>query len=365
MHAEPRGDADKAFAAAQIRHEAEYRTPPEHHNPMEMYATTAVWDGGGKLTVYDKTQGVQNVQRYLCGVFDMKPEDLRVMSPYMGGGFGSGLRPQYNCVLAVLGARALQRSVRLALTRQQMYSLGYRPESIERLTLGARADGTLEALSHDAIAMTSRYEAFARKDATWGGALYKSPNTRFSHKLARLDVATPCDMRAPGATSGVYGARMRDGRARRCAQARPDRAAPSQLLGSRPERGPPLHQQGRCASATDRARRRSAGTSARREPRSMRDGKDLVGWGMATGIWEALDIKITARVVLTANGHAEVACATSDIGTGTYTVMSAGHGRHARPADRERHGEARRFDAAAIAGRRRIVDRRLRSRTRS
>ena len=100
-----------------MRHEAEYFIPIEHHNPMELYASTVVWDGDGKLTVYDKTQGVQNVQRYLCSVFGMKPDDVRVMSPFVGGAFGSGLRPQYQVVLAVLAARALKRSVRLVLTR--------------------------------------------------------------------------------------------------------------------------------------------------------------------------------------------------------------------------------------------------------
>ena len=125
----PRGKADKAFAAAAVRHEAEYFIPIEHHNPMALYASTAVWEDGGKLTVHDKTQGVQNVQHYLCGIFNMKPDDVRVLSPYMGGGFGSGLRPQYQVVLAVLGAKALQRSVRLVLTRQQMYGLQYRPAS--------------------------------------------------------------------------------------------------------------------------------------------------------------------------------------------------------------------------------------------
>jgi xanthine dehydrogenase YagR molybdenum-binding subunit len=153
----PRGDADKAYAAADVRHEAEYFIPTEHHNPMELFASTAMWDGGGKLTVYDKTQGVQNVQRYLCSVFDKKPEQLRVISPFVGGAFGSGLRPQYQVVLATLAALALERSVRLVLTRQQMYGLGYRPASIERLALGAKADGTLAAITHEAIAVTSQF----------------------------------------------------------------------------------------------------------------------------------------------------------------------------------------------------------------
>src|SRR5262249_56737319 len=102
----------------------------------ELYASTAVWDGGGKLTVYDKTQGVQNVHKYLCGVFEAKPEDIRVMGPFMGGGFGSGLRPQYQVVLAVLAARALQRSVRVVVARQQLYGLSYRPGMIQRVALG-------------------------------------------------------------------------------------------------------------------------------------------------------------------------------------------------------------------------------------
>ena len=93
--ANPRGDAAHALAAAEVRHEADYFVPVEHHNPMELYASTVIWEGGGKLTVYDKTQGVQNVQRYLCGIFGLKSEDLRVLSPFVGGAFGSGLRPQY------------------------------------------------------------------------------------------------------------------------------------------------------------------------------------------------------------------------------------------------------------------------------
>src|SRR5213075_321525 len=154
---------------------------------MELFASTVMWDGGGKLTVYDKTQGVLNVQRYLCSVFGKKPEDLRVLSPFVGGAFGSGLRPQYQVVLAMLGALALERSVRLVLTRRQMYGLGHRPASIERLALGAKADGTLDTIAHEAIAVTSQFEDFSRNDTGWADLLYKSPNTKFVHKLAKLD----------------------------------------------------------------------------------------------------------------------------------------------------------------------------------
>ncbi|CEF48921.1 unnamed protein product, partial [uncultured bacterium] len=200
----PRGDADRALAAAAVRHEGEYYVPIEHHNPMELYASTVIFEGNGKLTVYDKTQGVQNVQRYLCGVFGVKPEDVRVMSPFMGGGFGSGLRPQFEVVLAVLAARALQRSVRVVLTRPQMYALGYRPAMIQRIALGANTAGTLDAITHDAVTVTSQYEDFYRQETGWSGLLYKSPNAKYLHRLARLDLATSCDMRAPSAATAVY-----------------------------------------------------------------------------------------------------------------------------------------------------------------
>ncbi len=199
-----RGNPDQALAAAAVRHEAEYFVPNEHHNPMELYASTVVFEAGGKLTVYDKTQGVQNVQKYLCGVFGMKPEDVRVMSPFMGGGFGSGLRPQFQVVLAVLAARALQRSVRVVLTRAQMYALGYRPAMIQRIALGANTDGTLDAITHDAVTVTSQYEEFHRQETGWSGLLYKSPNAKYAHRLARLDLPTSCDMRAPSAATALF-----------------------------------------------------------------------------------------------------------------------------------------------------------------
>ena len=317
----PRGKTDRAYAAAAVRHEAEYFIPIEHHNPMELFASTVLWEGDGKLTVYDKTQGVQNVQHYLCGVFKMKPDDVRVVSPFVGGAFGSGLRPQYQVALAVLAARAMERSVRLVLTRRQMYGLGYRPGTIERLAIGAKADGTLDAIGHEAIAVTSQYEDFYRNDTGWSGQLYKSANAKYLHKLARLDLATPSDMRAPGAATGVY--------ALECAM---DELAVALKLD-------PLELRLRCYSDRDQhadipytskqlreCYRQGAdafGWSKRNaEPRSMRDGSDLVGWGMATGIWEALQMECATRIVLTANGHAEVVCAFSDIGTGTYTIMA-------------------------------------------
>jgi xanthine dehydrogenase YagR molybdenum-binding subunit len=319
--AKPRGDAAKAFAAADVRHDAEYYIPIEHHNPMEPYASTVVWDGGGKLTVYDKTQGVQNVQRYICSIFSMKPEDVRVMSAFVGGAFGSGLRPQYQVVLAVLAARALQRSVRVVLTRQQMYGLGYRPAMIQRIRLGAKADGTLDAITHHAITVTSQFEDFHRHETTWSGLLYTSTTAAYAHGLARLDLATSCDMRGPSATTGVH-----------ALESAMDELAVALKLD-------PLELRLRCYSERDqnsglpyssknlrecyRQGAEAFGWSKRNPvARAMRDGSELVGWGMASGVWEALQVPISVRITLSANGHAEISCATSDIGTGTYTIMA-------------------------------------------
>ena len=316
----PRGNAAKALASAAVRHAAEYFIPTEHHNPMELFASTAIWDDG-RLTVYDKTQGVQNVQKYLCGVFRMKPDEVRVMSPYMGGGFGAGLRPQYQAVLAVLGARALKRPVRVMLTRAQMYALGYRPASIERLALGANSGGTLDAMTHEAIAVTSQFEEFARNDTGWGNLLYKSPNAKFEHKLVKLDLPTSCDMRAPGAATGVY--------ALECAMDELAIALKTDPVQLRLQCYSERHQ-GEDVPYTSKQLRECYRQGAAEfgwdkrnpQPRSMRDGSELVGWGMASGVWEALQMPATVRIVLTANGHAEVATAASDIGTGTYTIMA-------------------------------------------
>jgi xanthine dehydrogenase YagR molybdenum-binding subunit len=316
-----RGRPERALAAAAVRLAGEYYVPIEHHNPMELYASTVIYEGNGKLTVYDKTQGVQNVQHYLCGVFGMKPEDVRVMSPFVGGAFGSGLRPQFEVVLAVLAARALHRSVRVVLTRPQMYALGYRPAMIQRIELAANSGGTLDAIMHDAITVTSQYEDYFRQETGWSGLLYKCANAKYEHKLARLDLATACDMRAPSAPTAMF-----------ALESAMDELAVALKLD-------PLELRLRCYSERDQHNDRPFSSKALREcyrqgaeafgwgkrkpeARSMRDAGDLVGWGMATGVWEALQMPITVRIAVSANGHAEVGCATSDIGTGTYTIMA-------------------------------------------
>lgn len=316
-----RGHARRAFARAAVQVDAEYLVPAEHHNPMEPFATTVIRDEDGHLSVYDKTQGVQNVQRYLCSVFDIPRGALRVLSPFVGGAFGVGLRPQHQVFLAVLAARELKRSVRVSLTRQQMFGLGYRPATWQRVALGAAPDGGLEAIIHESIAATSRFEDYSEAVVDWSGMLYRCDNVRLNRKVVALDLNTPIDMRAPGAAWGVY--------ALECAM---DELAvklgvdPMALrLKNYAERD---GNQDKPFSSKDLRACYEQGAArfswARRDPqpRSMREGDALIGWGMASGAWDAFQAKGSARAVLTIDGKLSVSSATSDIGTGTYTIMT-------------------------------------------
>jgi xanthine dehydrogenase YagR molybdenum-binding subunit len=316
-----RGDAAKAFEQAAVRVEAEYRMPVEHHNPMEPFAATAIWEGNDRITVFDKTQGPQNCRNYVANVFGLARDKVRVLSPYVGGGFGSGLRPQYELPLAVLAALSLKRSVRVTLTRQQMFTLGYRAGNIQELALGAGGDGSLLSFRHDAVAMTSQFEDFQRQFVSWSSLLYRCANSELGQRLVKLDQSTPGDMRAPGGAEGLY--------AIECAMDELACAAkidPLELRLINYSDKDQIEDRPYSSKQLRKCYRQGAekfGWSNRNpQPRSMRDGNELLGWGMATGIWEAMQLPASARAVLTANGSVEIASATADIGPGTYTMMA-------------------------------------------
>jgi xanthine dehydrogenase YagR molybdenum-binding subunit len=317
----PRGNTTKAFANAAVQIDAEYHLPAEHHNPMELFATTAMRDEEGKLTVYDKTQGVQNVQGYLCNIFGYPADHLRVVAAFVGGAFGSGLRPQYQVFLAVLAAHALKRSVRVSLTRQQMFGLAHRPAAWQRVALAAAPDGRLECVVHETVSETSRFEDYSEPIVHWSGLLYQCDNVTLDHKVAQLDVNSPGDMRAPGAAWGVY--------ALECAmdelavklgmdpiELRLRNYAEKDQIEGLPFSSKALRECYRQGSERFGWARRSP------RPRSMRDGDALIGWGMAGGMWDAFQMEASAKCVVTADGKATVSSATEDIGCGTYTIMT-------------------------------------------
>ncbi|MGI4778286.1 MAG: xanthine dehydrogenase family protein molybdopterin-binding subunit [Janthinobacterium lividum] len=316
-----RGDAKAAYAAAPLRHSGEYRLPAHFHNPMEMHASTVVWEGDGKITVYDKTQGSQNVQGYLCSVFGFSKDDVRVMNPYVGGAFGSGLRPQYQVYLATLAAKMLERSVRVVLTRQQMFSHVHRPEAVQSVQLATDDSGLLQAIVNDATTTTSRFENYMEVVCNWGLMNYRCQNASAEYTLAPIDTYTPGDMRAPGAATGMTLFEIAVDEM--AALAGLDPLAFRMLnyseidaMNEKPYTSKSLRQ------AYDEGAARFGWSGRSMASRSMQEGSELIGWGMATGMWDAMFMKTSASARLMANGELEIATAGSDIGTGTYTVMA-------------------------------------------
>jgi xanthine dehydrogenase YagR molybdenum-binding subunit len=318
----PVGNADAAFSEAPVKIEAEFYSGVEHHNPMEMHASTVLLDpASGHLTIYDKTQGSQNSRWVVSHVFGLPKEKVTVKNPFIGGAFGSGLRPQYNLILAVMGALQLKRSVRVVLTRQQMFTFGHRPETWQRVKLAADSDGRLRAVVHEAVAETSRLEDYTEVVVNWSGQLYRCDNVRLVYKVVSLDQYTPLDMRAPGAAHGVHALEVAMDEL-------------SYALGM-----DPLALRLKNYTDHDAAKNLPYSTKKLREcyeqgaerfgwhmrspqPRSRREGSELVGWGMASGIWDAMQMFARARAVLHADGQLVVSSAATDIGTGTYTAMS-------------------------------------------
>lgn len=316
-----RGDAEKAFKKAAVKIEAEYIHGAEHNNPMEMFASIVIYEGDKKLTVYDKTQGITNSHDYVTNVFGLSKKDVRVLSPYVGGGFGSGLRPQYNLFMATMAALALKRSVKVTLTRQQMFSFGHRPKTIQRIAMSANENGMLQSIEHTCYSETSQFEDYTEVVVNWSGLAYQCENIKQEYELVKLHTYTPIDMRAPGASTAfhaiesavdelAYALKMDPLQFRIINYAYEDQNT------KRPFSSKDLmkcYQQGA---------EKFGWASRSLEPRSMKEGNQLIGWGVATGIWDAQQQKCAAKAVLSTNGHLEVSSGTSDIGTGTYTVMT-------------------------------------------
>ena len=335
-----RGDVDAALAAAEVKVDQSYVIPRENHNPMEMHATIAAWDGD-RLTLWDKTQWVDNVADELAAVFGIPAENVRVVSPFVGGAFGSGLRAWPHVTLAALGARVAKRPVKLMLSRREMYyGVGYRPYTVQRVALGASRDGRLSATLHEAYQETSTYEEYSEAllDAT--RFLYSCPNVHTRHRLARMNVHTPTWMRAPGEASGVY--------ALECAMEELAVALNLDPIELR-LRNEPTQDEFKKLPFSSRSTRECYRLGAERfgwnrrnpSPRSMRDGRMLIGWGMASATYPMNFAPASATARLLPDGTAEVTSASSDMGPGTWTSMTQVAAGRARTADGAREVHAR------------------------
>ncbi|KAA0993005.1 xanthine dehydrogenase family protein molybdopterin-binding subunit [Dyadobacter aurulentus] len=317
----PKGDFEKAFNASPNQVTAEFFHGTEHHNPLELFATTTIYEGNGKLTIYDKTQGTINSQLYVANIFGLKYKDVRVVSPYVGGAFGSALRPQYQLFLSVLAALELKKSVLVTLDRSQMFTFGHRPPTFQKTSFSADNNGIITGLNHEAISETSRFEDYTEVVVNWSNMLYPAANTLMKYKLVELDVYSPLDMRAPGGVTGMHAIESTiDELAYQSKidplQFRLTNYTEIDVSLNRPYSSKELRECYLQGAEKFGWKERDP------EPRSMRRGNKLVGYGMATGIWEANQLPAKAEGILTADGKLKINSAVTDIGTGTLTVMT-------------------------------------------
>ena len=202
--AKTRGIPDEAFKNSEVKVEAEYTIPIEHHNPMELPGATAFWDGD-KLMMFDKSQGVYGVRGHLASSFGIPAENVNVVSLFVGGAFGAALRPHYYIFLTAMAARDLKRAVKTTYTRRQMFTgNGYRPDTFQKVFVGARKDGKLQSIIHDSVSNTSTFENFSEGSADFGRTLYECPNYDSPYSIIKTDLPTPTWMRAPGKVSGAF-----------------------------------------------------------------------------------------------------------------------------------------------------------------
>ena len=317
----PRGNPEEAMKTAPVKIEAEYTIPIEHHNPMELHGAIAFWEGD-KLTIFDKTQEVYGVRRHLATSFNVPEESVSVVSPFVGGAFGSSLRPNYYPSLTAMAARELKRPVKIVYTRTQMFTgHGYRPYTIQKVALGAESSGKLTAMIHEAVHNTSSFEEFNDGTTNFTRQVYACPNLYAPVKIADTDLNTPTWMRAPGAVSGMFALECAMDELAYRLKIDPLELRLINYAETDPQSGKPWSS--KALRECYRLGAEKFGWKKRKmEPRSMRDGRMLVGWGMATGVWGAFQSPASARITFRADGTAHVSSATSDIGPGTYTVMT-------------------------------------------
>jgi xanthine dehydrogenase YagR molybdenum-binding subunit len=310
------GDVEQALRDAAHRIDETYCTPTEHNNPMEPHATVAHWENGG-LTLYDSNQGSFSVAQTIAKAFGLDAKRVHVISRHVGGGFGSKGTPRPHVVLAVMCAQLVDRPVKLALTRQQMYELtGYRTPTIQRVRLGADEEGRLTAIAHDVFEQTSVVQEFAEQTAVVTRMLYAAPNRRTTHRLAKLNVPTPSWMRAPGETPGMFALESALDELAREIGVDPIELRVRNEPEVDPESGNRFSTRGLVQCLREGADRFGW------KPGGRRDRRTLIGMGVATSTYPARRAPSTARARLEDDGTYRFEITASDIGTGARTVLT-------------------------------------------
>ncbi len=316
-----RGDVDQAFKAAPVQIDAVYRLPPETHNPIELHSTVALWDGTS-FTIHEATQGVVNHRNVLAQMLGVPKENVRVISKFLGSGFGGKLFPWPHAILAAAAARELGKPIKLVVSRRTMFqSVGHRPRIWQRMRLGATPEGKLTSFSQDYVNHTSILDDYKENCGEATPFMYSVPNLRVTSALARRNVGSPTAMRGPGAVPGLFATES-------AMNELADRLKmdPVQLrLLNEPEidEGSKLPFSSRHLKECYATGMEKFGWAKRNpELKSMRRDGLTLGWGMAACSWIAERFNAKVGLELRDDGTARIASATQDIGTGTYTVLA-------------------------------------------
>jgi xanthine dehydrogenase YagR molybdenum-binding subunit len=318
------GDVAAAMASSAVTLERTYTTAMYHNNPLEPHATTALWEPGADvpLTLWDSTQGVHPARTTVAKVFGLDEERVRVVCPFVGGGFGSKGTPHANVVLAALAARALPgRPVRLALTRQQMFFLaGYRTPTIQRLQLAADESGKLTAIAIDVIEQTSKIKEFAEQTGVATRMMYAAPNRRTTHRLAALDVPVPSWMRAPGEAPGMFGPEVALDELAEQLGIDPVELRIRNEPATDPETGKPWSSRHLVECLREGAQRFGWHD---RDPRpgARREGEWLTGTGVASSVYPTMRMPQSTATIRFEDGRYIAEIGAADLGTGAWTVL--------------------------------------------
>lgn len=315
------GDVDAGLRLADMTIDEIYTTPIQHHNPMEPHATVAEWNGD-RLIVHDATQHISGVQESLAKIFGIPKENVHVISLFVGGGFGCKGQMWSHAALAAMAAKRVSRPVKLVLGRPQMFGpVGARPETHQHVTMGATRDGKLTAIRHEVHAHTSEIEDYLESSAFPTRVMYSCPNVSTTHRLVPLNMGTPTYMRAPGVATGTYAVEVAMDEL-----AYELKVDPLELrLVNYTDIDP--HTKIQFTEKTlkqcyQRAAERFGWSKRNHEPRSMRDGSQLIGWGMATETYPGKNLPSGALVRIQPNGRVLVESGSQEIGTGMYTIMT-------------------------------------------
>jgi xanthine dehydrogenase YagR molybdenum-binding subunit len=316
-----RGDPDSAFASAPVKVDQTYITPNETHSPIELHASVAVWDGD-RVTLYETSQGVVNHRVVMAQVLGLPVENVRVVTRFLGSGFGGKLFPWPHTAMAAVAARRLNRPVKLSLNRRMMFSaVGYRPRTEQHIKLGAGKDGKLLALRHDYLNVTSQLDDFNEGCGEATPYLYSVANLEVTSGLVRRHVGAPMYMRGPGAVPGLYA--LEAGMNELAEELNIDPLQLRLINDAEKDESTNTPFSSRHLKECFEVGAKKFGWDKRTAAigSMRRDGK-ILGWGLAGASWVALRLPCTASVEFCANGRLCVRCGTQDIGTGTYTVFA-------------------------------------------